>query len=72
MTYFWVITLSWNTARGACQGTFANAYTPADGETRQQAFQRVLADAVQTAGANADSTTVLHFSMEPNQLGGAL
>lgn len=62
--YFFVITL----ADGYQQGTVKGIHEQPPGETRQQAFESVLAYATQMGGF--ESPNILFFALEPNQLGG--
>lgn len=64
MNYFYVITLSDGRGRATLQGI----HTAPQGETRQQAFQSILAWAQQQIGVS--QAVVEFFFLEPNQLGG--
>jgi hypothetical protein len=50
------------------QGTLHGIHNAPEGETRQEAFESVLAYAAEKTGFR--QPTVLFFSLEPNALGG--
>jgi hypothetical protein len=63
--YLYVVTLQGN----GKTITFKGIHKQQPGETREQAFDSVLAWAMQQSGIT--NPTVLFFSLEPNILGGA-
>lgn len=65
MNYFFLITLQGDRRSTTLTGT----HPQPPGETREQAFASILTWAMEQTGIT--SPVVLHFSLEPNQLGSA-
>jgi hypothetical protein len=65
--YHWVITLSWNIGATACQQT-GTGTSPLAGTSRAGAYEQIYAHACRGMGAPPASTTVLFFSLEPDEL----
>ncbi|MFF1684618.1 hypothetical protein [Streptomyces sp. NPDC058254] len=65
-THFFAITLEVPTYASF---TTTGSYTPAPGTTREQAFTRIYAHAIDSSGdPRMRTANVLFFSLEPNEL----
>ncbi|MFF4026904.1 hypothetical protein ACFYY5_29050 [Nocardia elegans] len=64
----YVITLQWSDARGINNcGTYSDVISP-DGRTRMQLYLDILNHAAREYGAPPDRSSVLFFSLEPNEI----
>ncbi|OPC83024.1 hypothetical protein B4N89_20645 [Embleya scabrispora] len=66
-TYHYVITLQWTLPDGG-MGTYTDqgTYSPTPNDTRETAYQTILAHALREIRTN--KATTLHFSLERNAL----
>ncbi|WP_280195940.1 hypothetical protein [Nocardia farcinica] len=62
----YVITVQFNASNGMNVAT-SRGVIPRDGRTRAQLFEDIFADAIKQCGAPPVYTSVMFFSLEPNQ-----
>ncbi|WP_280412635.1 tautomerase family protein [Nocardia asiatica] len=63
----YVITVQWSASNGLNVAT-NSGLIPADGRTRAQMYDDIFASATRHLGAPPAYTSVLFFSLEPNQV----
>lgn len=70
--YHWVITLQWGGVNSSPMASLEGTFTPAPGQTRQQAFRQLRDHAIaenESAGHQYQGEpVVIFFSLEPDEL----
>ncbi len=69
--YHWLLTMQWTAPNGSLNVWTEAGVIGADGRTRAQLLEFLLTQAASRHGAPPARTSLLFFSLEPNELGRA-
>lgn len=67
MTYFYTITIMWDTGRQHWH-SLTGLYGRSPGQARQDIFNDIFNGTVKAAGAPARGVALINFSLEPNEM----